>query len=46
MLWECHLMKNISDQKLYRYMGEGHGSVVLKQISPIKHFTFTCILEY
>lgn len=46
IFWECYLMKNISDQKLCRYMGQGHGSIVLKQISPIKHVSLTCILEY
>ena len=46
MPWEYDLIKNVSDQKLYRYMGKGHGSIVLKQISPFKHFSSTSILKY
>lgn len=35
----------MSDQKLCRYIGEEHGSTVLKQISHIKNFSPMRILS-
>lgn len=46
MPWECFLTENTKNQKLYSYMGKEHNSIVFKQISPIKYFSFMCILKY